>query len=120
MVLHVSFFVCIGFMTACLLYLIVYSFIRERAPDVSFDHAADRVRRITNEFLELQQAQGKEREALCWQIAALIREDCQGLLDFIDRACSARPPQNDEIRELMRAAHAKGLGVYWKATGLLF
>lgn len=120
MVLHASFFVCIGFMTACLLYLMVYSFIRERTPDVSFDQAADQVRRITNEFLELQQAQGREREALCWQVAALIREECQGLLDFIDYACSAGPPQDGEIRELMRAAHAKGLGVYWRATGLLF
>jgi len=120
MVLHGSFFVCIGFTTACLLYVIVYSFIRERTPDVSFDHAADRLHRITNEFLELQQLQGREREALCWQVAALIREDCQGLLDFIDRACSVEPPQDGEIRELMRAAHAKGLGVYWKATGLLF
>ena len=120
MVLHASFFVCLVFATACLLYLIVYSFIRERTPDVSFDHAADRLRRITNEFLELQQAQGKEREALCRQIAALIREDCRCLLGFIDHACSAEPPQDGEIRELMRAAHVKGLGVYWKITGLLF
>jgi hypothetical protein len=120
MVLHASFFVCLAFTAACLLYVIVYSFIRERTPDVSFDHAADRLRRITNKFLELQQAQGKEREALCRQIAALIREDCRGLLDFIDRACSAGPPQEGEIRELMRAAHVKGIGVYWRITGLLF
>ncbi len=119
MILHGSFFVCIGFMTACLLYLIVYSFIRERAPDVSFDHAADRVRLITNKFLELQQLQGEKREALGRQIAALIREDCRRLLDFVDHASSARPPQDGEIRELMQAAHAKGLGVYWKGTGLL-
>lgn len=120
MVLHASFLVCWGFITACLLYSIVYSFIRERTPDFNFDHAADRVRRIANEFLKLQQTQGKEREALCWQVAALIREDCRCLLGFIDRACSAEPPQDGEIRELMRAAHAKGLGVYWKAIGLLF
>lgn len=119
MVLHVSFFVCLVFTTACLLYLIVYSFIRERTPDFNFDHAADRVRRITNEFLKLQQAQGKEREALCRQIAVLIREDCRWLLSFIDRACSAGPPQDGEIRELMRAAHVKGVGVYLKITGLL-
>jgi hypothetical protein len=120
MVLHASFFVCLVFTTACLLYVIVYSFIRERTPDVSFNHAADRLRRITNEFLELQQAHGKEREALCRQIAALIREDCRWLLSFIDRACSAGPPQDGEILELMRAAHVKGIGVYWKITGLLF
>jgi hypothetical protein len=119
MVLHASFFVCLGFTTACLLYLIVYSFIRD-ANNASFDDAIDRVCLITNEFLELQQLQGREREALCWQVAALIREDCQRLLDFIDRGCSVEPPQNGEIRELMRVAHAKGLGVYWKATGLLF
>lgn len=119
MVLHVSFFVCIGFTTACLLYLIGYSFIRD-ANNASFDDAIDRVRLIANEFLELQQLQGREREALCWQVAALIREDCQGLLDFIDHACSVGLPQDEEIRELMRAARAKGLGVYWKATGLLF
>jgi hypothetical protein len=109
MVLHGSFFVCIGFTTACLLYLIVYSFIRD-ANNASFDDAINRVRRITNEFVELQQLQGR----LCWQVAALIREDCQGLLDFIDRACFVEPPQDGEIRELMRAAHAKGLGVYWR------
>ncbi len=120
MVLHASFLVCLALATACLLYLSVYSFIRERTPDVSFDHAADRVRRITNKFLELQQAQGKEREALCRQIAALIREDCRLLLSFIDRACSAGPPQDGEIRELMRAAQVQGLVVYWKITGLLF
>lgn len=119
MVLHGSFFVCIGFTTACLLYLIVYSFIRD-ANNASFDNAIDRVRLITKEFLELQQLQGREREALCWQVAALIREDCQGLLSFIDHACSVGPPQDGEIRELVRAAHAKGLAVYWKATGLLF
>ena len=118
MALHVSFFVCCGFTTACLLYLIVYSFIRD-ANDASFDDALDRVRLITNEFLELQQLQGREREGLGWQIAALIREDCRCLLSFIDRASSVGPPQDGQIRELMRAAHAKGLGVYWKATGLL-
>jgi len=100
------------------LLVLVYSFIRD-ANNASFDDAIDRVRLITNEFLELQQLQGEEREALCRQIAALIREDCRWLLDFIDHACSAGPPQDSEIRELMRAAHAKGVGVYWKGTGLL-
>ncbi len=119
MVLHASFCVCLGFMTVCLLYLIVYSFIREQTPDDNFDHAADRLRRITNKFLELERLQGKEREALCRQIAALIHEDCRGLLNVIHQACSAGR-QDGEIRELMRAAHAKGLGVYWQATGLLF
>jgi hypothetical protein len=118
MVLHASFFVCLGFATASLLYLIVYSFIRD-PNNASFDDAIDRVRLITNEFLELQQLQDEEREALCRQIAALIREDCRWLLSFIDRTCSAGPPQDGEIRELMRAAHAKGAGVYWKGTGLL-
>src|SRR5215831_691376 len=116
MVLHASFFVCVGFMTSCLLYLIVYSFIRD-ANNARFDDAIDRVRLITNEFLELQQLQGEEREALCRQIAALIREDCRYLLDFIDYTCSAVPPQDGKIRELMQAAHAKGLGVYWTGTG---
>src|SRR6266404_8648165 len=119
MVLHASFFVCLVFTTACLLYLIVYSFIRERTPDVSFDQAIDRLRRITNEFLELQQLQGKEREALCRQIAALIREDCRWLVNVIHHACSVEPSKDGEIRELMRAAHVKGVGVYWKITGLL-
>lgn len=118
MVLHASFFVCIAFTTACLLYLVISSFNRD-ANNASFDDAIDRVRLITNAFLELQQAQGEERKALCRQIAALIREDCRKLLDFIDHACSAGLPQDGEIRELMRAAHAKGLGVYWKITGLL-
>jgi hypothetical protein len=118
MVLHASFFVCLVFTTACLLYLIVYGFIRD-ANNASFDDAIDRVRLITNEFLELQQVQGEEREALCRQIAGLIREDCRGLLSFIDRACSAGPPQDGEVLELMRAAHAKGVRVYWKGTGLL-
>lgn len=120
MVLHVSFFVCLAFAAACLLYSLVYSFIRERTPDVNFDHAADRLRLITNQFLEFQQAQGKKREALCRQIAGLIREDCRYLLSFIDHACSGEPPKEGEIRELMRAARVKGLGVYWKITGLLF
>jgi hypothetical protein len=121
MVLHASFFVCFAFTAACLLYLIVYSFIRERTPDViSFDQTIDRLRLITKEFLELQQLQGKEREALCRQIAALIREDSRGLLDFIHQACSAGPPKDGEIRELMRVAHVKGLGVYWKISGILF
>jgi hypothetical protein len=112
MVLHASFFICFVFTAACLLYLIVYSFIRERTPDISFDRAAERVRRLTNKFLELQQAHSKEREVLCRQIAALI--------NFIDHACSAGPPQNGEIRELMRAAYLRGLGVYWRITVLLF
>lgn len=120
MVLHASFFVCIGFTISCLLYLIAYSFFRERTPDVNFDQAADRLRRVRKEFLELQQLKGRERETPSRQIAALIREDCQGLLDFIDRACSVEPPQDGEILELMHAAHAKGLGVFWKATGILF
>ena len=120
MVLHASFFVCLALTIACLLYLIVYSFIRERTPDFNFDHAAARMRRITDEFLKLQQTQGKEREALCRQIASLIREDCRYLLSFIDHACSVEPPQDGEIRELMRAAHVKGIGVYLKITGLLF
>ena len=119
MVLHASFFVCVGFTTSCLLYLIIYSFNRD-ANNASFEDALERVRLIKNEFLQLQQLKGMEREALCWRIAALIREDCRWLLSFMDRACSAGPPQDGEIRELMRAAHAKGLGVYWKATGLLF
>jgi hypothetical protein len=120
MVLHASFFVCLVLTTACLLYLIVYSFIRERTPDVSFNQVIDRLRRITNEFLKLEQLQGREREALCRQIAALIREDCRGLLSFIDRACSAGPLQDGEVRELIRAAHVKGLEVYWRVTALTF
>ena len=120
MVLHASFFVCLVFTTACLLYLIVYSFIRERTPDVSLDHATERMRLIRNEFLKLQQAQGKEREALCRQIAALIREDCKWLIHVIDQSCRVESAKDDEIRKLMRAAHGKGVGVYWKITGLLF
>lgn len=120
MVLHASFFVCLAFTTACLLYLIIYSFFRERAQDVGFDQAINRLRLLTKKFLELQQLQGKERETLCRQIAALIREDCRGLLNFIHYACSAGPPKDNEIRELKRAAHVKGLGVHWKITGLLF
>lgn len=120
MVLHASFFVCLVFTTACLLYLIVYSFIRERTQDVSFNHSIDRLRRITNEFLALQQLQGKEREALCKQIAALIREDCRWLVYVIHQACRAEPPKNSEVRELMRVAHVKGLEVYWKIPGLVF
>ena len=117
MVLHASFLVCLVFTAACPLYLIVYSFNRD-ANNASFNDAIDRVRLITNEFLELQQLQGEEREALCRQIAALIREDCRWLLDFIDHAYSVGP-QDDELRELMQAAHAKGVGVYWEGTGLL-
>jgi len=120
MVLHASFFVCLVFTTACLLYLIVYSFIRERTLDVSFDHTIDRLRRITNEFLKLQQLQGKEREVLCRQIAALIREDCRWLVYVINQACRAEPPKDSEVRELMRAAHVKGLEVYWRVTRLTF
>jgi len=120
MVLHASFFVCLVFTTACLLYLIVYSLIRERTPDVSLNHAIDRVRLIANEFLELQQLHGRDREVLCRQIAALIREDCRWLLNFIHHACRAKTHKDDEVRKLMQAAHLKGLGVYWKITGLLF
>ena len=120
MVLHASFFVCLVFATVCLLYLIVHSFIRERTPDVSFDHAIERLRQITNQFLQLEQLHGREREAVCRQIAALIREDCRWLLNFIHRACPAEPPKDSEIRELMRTAHLKGLEVYWRVTGLLF
>jgi hypothetical protein len=120
MVLHASFFVCLVFTTACLLYLIFYSFIRERTPNASFDQTIDRLRLITKTFLELQQLQGKEREALCRQVAALIREDCRVLLDFIHRACSAQPPKDNDVRELMRAAHVQGRGVYWRITGLVF
>jgi hypothetical protein len=120
MVLHASFFVCLGFATASLLYLIVYSFIREGTPDVSFDQAIDRLRLITNEFLKLEQLQGKEREALCRQIAALIREDCRWLVYVINQSCRAEPPKDGEVRELMRAAHVKGLEVYWRVTRLTF
>jgi hypothetical protein len=119
MVLHASFFVCLVFIIACLLYLAVHTYVRERTPDVNFDHAIDRLRLITKEFLELQQLKGKEREARCRHIAALIREDCRCLLIVIDYACSAEP-STGEIRELMRTAYVKGLGVYWKITGLLF
>ena len=120
MVLHASFFICLVFATACLLYLMVYSFIRERTPDVSFDHAAARVRRITSEFLKLEQLQGREREALCRQIAALIREDCKWLVYVIHQSCPAELPEDSEVRELMRAAHVKGLEVYWRVTALTF
>jgi len=120
MVLHASFFVCLILTTACLLYLIVYSFIRERTQDVSFDQAVGRLRRITKEFLELEQLQGKERETLCRQIAVLIREDCRWLVYVIHQACRAEPPNDGEVRELMRAAHVKGLEVYWKVTRLTF
>src|SRR5438309_6209521 len=120
MVLHASFFVYLAITTACLVYLIVYSLIRERAQDVGFDQAINRLHLITKEFLELQQLQGKEREALCRRIAALIREDCRWLVYVIHQACRDEPPKNSEIRELMRAAHVKGLGVHWKITGLLF
>src|SRR5689334_9909971 len=101
MVLHASFFVCLVFATASLLYLIVYSLIRERTQNVSFDEAIDRVRRISNEFQELQQLQGREREALCRQIAALIREDCRWLLNFIHHSCRAETHKDGEIRKLM-------------------
>jgi hypothetical protein len=120
MVLHASFFICLVFATACLLYLMVYSFIRERTPDVSFDQAIDRLRRITNEFLQLEQLQGREREALCRQIAVLIREDCRWLVYVIHQSCPADLPEGSEVRELMRTAHVKGLEVYWRVTALTF
>jgi hypothetical protein len=42
------------------------------------------------------------------------------LLNFIHYACSAGPSKDSEIRELMHAARAKGLGVHWKISGLVF
>ena len=119
MVLHASFFVCLVFSTACLLYLIVYSFIRERTWDVNFDQAINRMRLITADFLELQQLQDKEREALCKHIASLIREDSRWLNYVIHDTCRAEPPKDAEVRALMRAAHVKALGVYWKTSGLV-
>ena len=116
MAIPISQLVCAGMALVTIVYSVGLAIRLYREKNKTFDNALDetveRLRTLSALAIKLQQSKGREREAACRQVAALIRDDCRTLFYLVNSFALDRPPKDERIHKLSIAASSEVRQVY--------
>ena len=116
MAIPISLLVCAGIALATIGYAIKFSIdlfrTQNKILDNPFAETMERLRQLADLSPKLQQCEGKEREAVCRQIAQLIRADCRMLLYLVHHSSLDKLRDDGEISRLGMAAYTQVRDVY--------